>query len=346
METNIVKILKDKPQGTKLYSSACGKCKLESVDDKSFKVSFYSSKFGFMNGGEGYLDKNGKLYDDGECVVFPSKEMRDWSKFAWKKGDVLISNDGKKEVFFNGFTDDTYALFKAKHGFEVLSNGNAIYLADEDVIATSDYTLEDNDVTQTYINTIEERLGGKLNRETLEIEKAHPKFKDGDVVTAVFTDGDEMICVFKEKIEQDYMGYCGFFSKGKHEGDVFMDLGDDCIWNDSPICKEIRLATGEEKQKLFSALEKESKAWDAEKKQIVDLKPKCEFKPFDRCIWKIRNCEGSVWQASFVSYVDEYGATPMGMSIDEDLVNLIILPYNDQTKLLLGTTDEWKGGEQ
>jgi hypothetical protein len=31
---NIVEILKDKPQGTKLYSSACGKCKLEEVDDK------------------------------------------------------------------------------------------------------------------------------------------------------------------------------------------------------------------------------------------------------------------------------------------------------------------------
>lgn len=76
------------------------------------------------------------------------------------------------------------------------------------------------------------------------------------------------------------------------------------------------------------------------------MKPKCELKPFDRCIWKIRNCEGSIWRASFVSYVDEYGATPMDVSIDEDLVNLIILPYNDQTKLLVGTTDEWEGGEQ
>ena len=64
METkiNIVEILKDKPQGTKLYSSACGECKLEEVDDKSFKISFYNSKFGFMNGGEGYLGKNGKVY--------------------------------------------------------------------------------------------------------------------------------------------------------------------------------------------------------------------------------------------------------------------------------------------
>nr|DAU48925.1 MAG TPA: hypothetical protein [Caudoviricetes sp.] len=115
METNIVEILKDKPQGTKLYSSACGKCKLESVDDKSFKISFYNSKFGFMNGGEGYLDKNGKLYDDGECVVFPSKEMRDWSKFAWKRGDVLVTEDGSTKAIFECFEDDTYLTFKGKY---------------------------------------------------------------------------------------------------------------------------------------------------------------------------------------------------------------------------------------
>lgn len=48
-------------------------------------------------------------------------------------------------------------------------------------------------------------------------------------------------------------------------------------------------------------------------------------------------------QIGFVSYVDEYGATPMGMSIDEDLVNLIILPYNEETAKLIGTTDDWKG---
>lgn len=56
METkiNLIEILKDKPQGTKLYSSACGKCELKEADDKIFKVSFYSSKSGFMIGGEGY----------------------------------------------------------------------------------------------------------------------------------------------------------------------------------------------------------------------------------------------------------------------------------------------------
>ena len=59
-------------------------------------------------------------FPNGCVLLFPSREMRDWHKFAWKKGDVLISNDGKKEVFFNGFTDDTYALFKKSYQMEIL----------------------------------------------------------------------------------------------------------------------------------------------------------------------------------------------------------------------------------
>ena len=32
-EISIAEILKDKPRGTKLYSSACGKCELKEADD-------------------------------------------------------------------------------------------------------------------------------------------------------------------------------------------------------------------------------------------------------------------------------------------------------------------------
>lgn len=333
-EINIVEILKDKPQGTKLYSSACGKCKLEEVDDKSFKISFYNSKFGFMNGGEGYLDKNGKLYDDGECVVFPSKEMRDWEKFSWKKGDVLVSEDNV-HIIFEKFEDDTYTRFKGKHYFWKEFNVED-YNKEETKMLTSVFEKATDDVAQTYIKTIEEHLDGKLNLETLEIEK-QLEFKDGDIITFK----DRIIIIYKTSIEKSQkrteIYYHACLKEGELTGNEYlMSCGFGEGWHSS---------TEEEKHHLFEALAKKGKAWDAEKKQIVDLKPKCEFKPFDRCIWKIRNCEGSIWQASFVSYVDEYGATPMGMSIDENLVNLIILPYNDQTKLLVGTTDEWKGGE-
>lgn len=202
---------------------------------------------------------------------------------------------------------------------------------------TQNYHIEDNkEVAQTYINTIEERLGGKLNRETLEIEKAQPEFKDGDVVF-VRCERYCFIEIFNYFKNDDLNDHASLNTTLQ-----MIDIGGKYpIFKDEIV--EIRLATDSEKKQLFEALTKEGKAWDAEKKAIVDLKPKCEFKPFDRCIWKIRNCEGSIWQASFVSYVDEYGAIPMGMSIDEDLVNLIILPYNEETAKLIGTTNNWEG---
>ena len=67
--------------------------------------------------------------------------------------------------------------------------------------------------------------------------------------------------------------------------------------------EEYRFATDEDKLQLFDALAKEGKAWDAEKKQIVDLKPKVELKPFDKVL--IRDINAEEWKASFFSYKEE-----------------------------------------
>lgn len=291
-------------------------------------------------GGTSLFFSSGKFYDyDGaEPLLFPSKEMRDWSKFAWKKGDILVNKDAEVHIIFDGFKDDTYKTF---HGHYYLweEEGSIVnFEENEDYMQTSEFYKANKEEAQTYINTIEERLGGKLNMETLEIENAQPEFKDGDIITFK----DRIIIIYNNSIEKYPNRTEIYYHACLKEGELtvneyLMSCGFGEGWYSS---------TEEEKQQLFDALTKKGKAWDAEKKQIVDLKPKCELKPFDRCIWKIRNCEGSIWRASFVSYVDEYGATPMDVSIDEDLVNLIILPYNDQTKLLVGTTDEWEGGEQ
>ena len=229
---NIAKILKDKPRGTKLYSSTFGYIKFNGVHKD--KVYFYSEDTNAHS-----VKQNGKMYDGGECIIFPSKEMRDWEKFSWKRGDVLVSSDGSIEVIFNKWYDDTYTSFYCKHYLNSEDKNKIVYY-EEFLCTTARYSLEDKDTIQTYIKTIEENLGGKLNFETLEIEK-QPEFKDGDIVTAFFADGNEMICVFKEKIEQDYMAYCGFFYKGKHEGEMY--LGYNCIYNDDPLCHEIRFAT-------------------------------------------------------------------------------------------------------
>lgn len=326
---NVAEILKDKPENTKLYSPLFGDVYFSYIENSIINVKHHGGITKFFDNSRYYN------YPESEPLLFPSKEMRDWSKYAWKRGDVLVSDDGCIEVIFDKWYDDTYTSFYGKHYLDSENENDIVYI-EAFICTTERFSLEDKESFLCYINTIEERLGGKLNRETLEIEK-QPEFKDGDIITITPQIGNNLIFIFRAKDVEKY--YCH----------AYLD-GNIAIVNDDSYCQKdfctARPSTEEEQKQLFDALAKKGKAWDAEKKAIVDLEPKCEFKPFDRCIWKIRNCEGSIWQASFVSYVDEYGATPMGMSIDEDLVNLIILPYNDQTKLLVGTTDEWKGGEQ
>ena len=325
METkiNVAEILKDKPQGTKLYSSACGKCKLEEVDDKSFKISFYNSKFGFMNGGEGYLDKNGKLYDDGECIIFPSKEMRDWSKFAWKKGDVLINSCGFQCIFKEWASDD-YTKFNgcysnSKDGYEDVSNAE-----------TAKFVKLDNNIAYGYVREIERKLGGILNLETLEIEKTQPEFKDGDIAFADYGNRQDVFIV-SDKTDLSE-GYSSFISLDLSS--LTLSMGYRTCFFKKDLCK-LRLATDSEKKQLFSALEKEGKVWDAEKKMIVNLKPKVELKPFDNVL--VRHQKTEEWRANIFSHTDKTDEY-----LDYVCVNgrwEFCIPY-EGNESLLGTTKD------
>lgn len=288
METNIniVEILKDKPQGTKLYSPACGKCKLESVDDKSFKISFYNSKFGFMNGGEGYLDKNGKLYDDGECVVFPSKEMRDWGKFAWKKGDVLAGAFGVLCIFEKWANAD-YTKFDSK--FVTQKNRGTTF-------ETEDwYKVTNKAVIKQYISDIEEDNGGKLNLTTLVIEK--PKKKP------VFELGK--LYVFNEEDEDGELTIIGNLI-GKNESEDTLSFGNQYeIENEKFVTDQafdLRISVHEE---LREATEGEAitfheayTIWEKSKKQSA-------FKPFDKVL--VRDSESDKWRANLFGYIDKDG---------------------------------------
>lgn len=289
---NIVEILKDKPQGTKLYSSACGKCKLEKVYDKSFKISYYNSKFGFMNGGEGYLDKNGKLYDDGECVVFPSKEMRDWSKFAWKRGDVLVTEDGSTKVIFECFEDDTYLTFKGKYCLQK-TNIDETFIVDTNGNLTECFSLQDKNIAQIYLYNIEDRIGGRLNMETLEIEK--PKKKP------VFELGG--LYVFNEEDEDGELTIIGKLI-GKNEIEDTLTFGNQYeIGNEKFVADQafdLRISVHEELRKATEGeaitFQKAYIIWEKSKKQPA-------FKPFDKVL--VRDSESDKWRANLFGYIDK-----------------------------------------
>lgn len=79
---NIAEKLKNAPIGYKIYTPLCGEvwiCK--AVHQKIYvRNSYVSCTF----------DVWGRYNENGECLLFPSEEVRDWNNFhpyfEWKKG--------------------------------------------------------------------------------------------------------------------------------------------------------------------------------------------------------------------------------------------------------------------
>lgn len=338
---NVAEILKEKPQGTKLYDW------LHNIDVELDTISTTDTETVVWCTNEtnnnttchrGYSEFGTERgYPDGLQILFPSKEMRDWTKFSWKKGDVLVTEDGSVHIIFEKFEDDAYTMFSGKYYYSKDGKKAYSYFRECDDVITEEFTLETEDAAQTYISAIEKELSGKLNMETLEIEKAQPEFKDGDIVFADFGKTQDIFIVScKTNLSE---GYYSFIVLNLNSTKA-LSLGCKTSFFKENL-NTIRLATEEEKKQFFSALEKRGKAWDAEKKQIVDLKPKCEFKPFDKVLG--RNEKDDVWEAELFSHYKEESQYPfrcIGFS------RKYCIPYNEETAHLLGTTNDWKGGEQ
>lgn len=85
---DLTKILEGCPEGTELYSSIYGEVYFTKIDlkDKDFPVLVLSEVYAYQR-----FTKNGKYNRNiGECILFPSKDQRDWSKFErfWDKPKV------------------------------------------------------------------------------------------------------------------------------------------------------------------------------------------------------------------------------------------------------------------
>lgn len=119
---NITEILKDKPQGTKLYSRICGAVELKEVIDVRKKKSIVVKELN--SGNQHRFWHDGNFFRTGQCVLQPSENMADWSKFAWKKGDLLINGCGFQCIFKEWASDD-YTKFNgcysnSRDGYEDL----------------------------------------------------------------------------------------------------------------------------------------------------------------------------------------------------------------------------------
>lgn len=330
---NIAAILEDKPTRTKLYSPLYGEVFLSRLVSNNGIRVLCKGLDGSLGTDEKPFWKNGKFTIGGEICLFPSKEMRDWSKFAWKKGDILSCGVDNLCIFEKWHNVD-YTDFEAKFATPNYSGKT---------FKTKKWSKETNEaVIKQYISNIEKLKGCKLNLSTLEIEKQH-EFKDGDIVVAEGENKGKKIFIFRYKIrdsntdEHGYKSYINVNSDGSLFNNMTFYLRKDFVY---------RPATDSEKQQLFESLAKENKVWDAEKKQIVNLKPKkCEFKPFDKVL--CRNSKDDTWEADFFARLTrkEIDYIQSGKYLCVGDLWMHCIPYNEQTAHLLGTTDEWKGGE-
>lgn len=280
METkiNIAEILKNVPIGTKLYSPLFGNVYLAYIGEMFITVRHHSTTANFYHNGRLYN------YEGTEPMLFPSREMRDWSKFAWKKGDVLISMEGSK-ILFDKWVNEDYTKFFGK--IKLLGNSHCY--------DTAFYNLVSEEEALEFIKSVEKINNGKLNRETLEVEKFQPEFMDGDIAFADYGNRQDVFIV-SDKTDLSE-GYSSFISLDLSS--LTLSMGCRTSFFKKDLCK-LRLATEEEKQQLFDALAKKGKAWNAKKKMIVDLKPKVELKPFDKVL--VRNYDCNAWQISLFGY--------------------------------------------
>lgn len=180
---NLVKILKDCPKGTKLYSPALGECALEGFNDNNDYPITVTYKIINNDTRVDYFTKYGYLLinkPDAECMLFPSKDQRDWSKWhiPFVDGDIVFYDNCVS--IFKDWWDET--LFR--NYVKVDINGRQPMLCDLtcSFVKGIEARFATEEEKQKLFDTLKAK-GYKWNDETKTLEKLIvPKFKVGDKI--------------------------------------------------------------------------------------------------------------------------------------------------------------------
>lgn len=309
---NITEILKYCPKDTKLYSTVFGEVEFSKINPDDIIV------ISVKDGSPRVFHRNGSYSEYGECVLFPSKDQRDWKKFRLpvKRGDIMMSDnrafiisDEYADTFNNAFHKyicgiDTTGTFK-------VSQSNTYW--------TSKFYIPASEEAKKELFDKMAEAGYKWNADTLELEKIESKFKEGDVVI----DDQGNLCLVS-KIRDD-----GFIT-------ITVALYTNKILNiytSNTVTRSIQLvsiASITDRNKLYSALVREGYRYDEKQHRLV----KQEFKPFDKVL--IRDEDNQTWRVCLFSHYRKDLSCPyvcVGCSAYKQCI-----PY-EGNEYLLGTTD-------
>lgn len=288
---NIAEILKNMPKGFRLYSPICGECKLVGVVNNLIKVE---DKDEYIRN---FLS-DGKQNVNGECLLFPSKDNRDWNTFNKVErsfrpeiGDVVADccdnvfiyqgkyseySDNSNFVVFTTFHNDFFVI-EGNDSFQISKAVRYATVSEEellfDIMDKKGYVYNE---LNNCISKKEEKRKFKVGDKIIRSNTLYP------ILTITFV--NNMVYTVKSNITDE-------------EHDIGVKIVENCY-------------------------------------KIATFSPS-DLKPFDRLLVKRHN----TWQiAHFGYFKNGVVFTEMGQPCNIDVV-----PYNDETKHLLGTCDNYDG---
>lgn len=186
-------ILKDVPKGTKLYSTIYGEIYFDCIDciDQLYPIRCHN-----IHGSGLEFTKEGKYHYNynGECILFPSREKRDWSKFITKpfqNGDVISTGVGNFAIFSH------YSSINAIVYHCVMTNNKIKIKQDTGIGYHHNCHLASHKEKEELYNKLQE-TGYFWNDENNSLEKYN--FKVGDKIQNIITkDNHEIV-----NINHDY----------------------------------------------------------------------------------------------------------------------------------------------
>lgn len=157
---DLTKILEGCPKGTEFYSSVHGKLKYLSmyISSSASKISFIQVNSRSIVDGTpiivNYYRDGTLYYNEGECIVFPSKDQRDWAKFErfWDKPKIEKFSPNTLQPFDKVLVRNSYDYKWVCDFFS--------FIIDEDVeykymcvSSSNKYCIPYNDDTKHLLNT-------------------------------------------------------------------------------------------------------------------------------------------------------------------------------------------------
>lgn len=203
---NIAEILKDCPEGMKLYSPLFGEVTLGKSGSDNISV-FSKNDDGdiiFNTFAENGLFYSG--YSQSQCLLFPSSEMRDWTKL-FKRGDVVWCEDDMYAIF-EGWANDDYTKFNTTIDFYVFGAS-----FDKEMVCDTDLFVKASDEERAvFIANAERTLKGKYNPDTLQVEP---------VKTECPLKPFDKVLVRDEEEEVENVWYANYFSHYKENDEEY-----------------------------------------------------------------------------------------------------------------------------